>query len=144
MPLKYMVWNERGELSLLLLTSRDTRLFYLHQLCKKVHGYGGASVEEHGRSSQEAWEGTGDRTDTTVTMAKIPLSWKNRASPAINAWSSSSMFRIQRNKQLVTWAKENQVNTTIVTMETGSKGSSTLYMLTKDPRKAPNWKFSLL
>lgn len=29
-------------------------LLYLHQLCEEVHGYGGASVEEHGCSCQEA------------------------------------------------------------------------------------------
>lgn len=32
----------------------ETGLLYLHQLCKEVHGYGGASVEEHRCSSQKA------------------------------------------------------------------------------------------
>lgn len=114
-----MVWKESANVATFpfsLVFCCEPGLLYLHQLCKEVHGYGGASVEEHGCSSQEAWErrgGTeGHVSHTAEILAKFLLdSWNNRTSPAINAWSSSSMFRIQRNKQLVTWTKENHVKT---------------------------------
>lgn len=97
--------------------------FYLHQLCEEIHGNGRASVEEHWRAGQEAlWmngkiqlskqsklAATRKNTSTGQSLC-VDFIWRcTQSLPAMSAWSSSSMLRTQRNKQLIPWVQGTNI-----------------------------------